>query len=588
MKTFFRSAAKAIALGFCQSAVAATITVTSPSDSGPGTLRAALASASPGDFIQFAVNGEIPLTSGELVIDKNITIDGPGANELTVSRATGASSFRIFHVTPAHTVTIQGLTITNGYANVGFVSGGGIYNDHSNVTVNKCIVTRNSAHSQGGFSGGGIGNNAGFSGSASLTVNDSIITDNNVEDGITFNIGGGIFNFALGGGTGTVTINNSTISNNRAIQGGGLYSDGTNNGHSNVTINNTTFSNNSAQQDGGAIFTAGDENGDASLIVTSSTFSGNSAGESSSDCNCNFAAAIENHGDAGANDGIVELANVIFQASPQQRNITNQGGVVVSHGYNLTNDAGVLNTSGGIGGLNAPTDQINTDPILDPAGPQNNGGPAPTVALLSGSPAINSGDPNTPARDQRYYLRDGLPDRGAFESAGTIAPLASASRKTHGAAGAFDVNLPLSGNAGIECRTGGNNGDHQVVLNFATPVTAAGASVTSGVGSVTSTSVNGSQVTLSLTGVANAQQIVVTVSDVNDGANLNDVNLPIHILLGDVNGNGGVSASDVSLAKSRLGQPLDVSNFRADVNVNGGINATDVSLVKSHIGTGVP
>ena len=154
------------------------------------------------------------------MIDKNITILGPNAQLLTVARAQGASNFRILHVTPGHTITIQGLTITNGYINFGFVSGGGIYNDHSNLTVNKCIITGNSAHSQGGFSGGGIGNNAGFSGSASLIINDSIITGNNVADGITFNIGGGIFNFALGGGTGIVTINNSTISNNRAVMGG--------------------------------------------------------------------------------------------------------------------------------------------------------------------------------------------------------------------------------------------------------------------------------------------------------------------------------------------------------------------------------
>ena len=123
---------------------------------------------------------------------------------------------------------------------------------------------------------------------------------------------------------------------------------------------------------------------------------------------------------------------------------------------------------------------------------------------------------------------------------------------------------------------------------FATPVTAVGASVTSGVGSVTSTTVNGSQVIASLTGVANAQQVTVTLSAVNDGANMNDVNLPMIILLGDVNGNGGVSASDLSLTKSLLGQPLSVSNFRADVNANGGITSTDVSLVKSRLGTGVP
>ncbi|HEU0208553.1 MAG TPA: choice-of-anchor Q domain-containing protein, partial [Candidatus Udaeobacter sp.] len=422
---------------------AATISVTSSADSGSGTLRQALADAQNGDTIAFALNlpATISLTSGELLIDKNITISGTGAQLLTVARAQGAPHFRIFHITPGRTVTIQGLTITNGYINFGFVSGGGIYNDHSNLTVNKCIITGNSAHSQGGFSGGGIGNNAGFSGNATLTINDSLITGNNIDDGVTFNIGGGIFNFALGGGTGTVMINNSTISNNRAVQGGALFTDGTNNGHSNVTINNCTFSNNSASFNGGAIVTAGDENGQASLIITNSTFSGNSVGQSSELCDCNRAAAIWNLGDSGLHS-IVELANVIFYTA-QQNNITNDGGTLISHGYNLTSNASVLNINGGAGSFDAPTDLLNTNPMLDPAGPQNNGGPTPTIALLPQSPAINSGDPHAVVRDQRYYLRNGSPDRGAFETAGTIAPLAAVSRKTHGTAGVFDVELPF-------------------------------------------------------------------------------------------------------------------------------------------------
>ena len=146
----------------CPCTFAAMIGVTSSGDSGPGTLRQALADANNGDTIAFNLNLPeiISLTSAELVIDKNITIIGPNAQLLTVARAQGASNFRIFHITPGHTITIQGLTITNGYINFGFVAGGGIYNDHSNLTVNKCIITGNSAHTQGGFSGGGIGNNA--------------------------------------------------------------------------------------------------------------------------------------------------------------------------------------------------------------------------------------------------------------------------------------------------------------------------------------------------------------------------------------------------------------------------------------------
>src|SRR5438128_12410435 len=66
------------------SAHAATITVINTNDSGPGSLRQALANANNGDTINFAVTGAITLTSGGLGITKNVTISGPGANQLAV------------------------------------------------------------------------------------------------------------------------------------------------------------------------------------------------------------------------------------------------------------------------------------------------------------------------------------------------------------------------------------------------------------------------------------------------------------------------------------------------------------------------
>src|SRR5881296_828902 len=78
------------------------------------------------------------------------------------------------------------------------------------------------------------------------------------------------------------------------------------------------------------------------------------------------------------------------------------------------------------------------------------------------------------------------------------APVAQSafSRKTHGGAGTFDVPLPLAGNVGVECRSGGATNDYQMIINFATSVTVESASVTLGTGSVSSFSVNGSQVTV--------------------------------------------------------------------------------------------
>src|SRR5436305_4164131 len=97
---------------------AATITVTNTNDSGPGSLRQAIFNASSGDTITFAPSvTTVTLTSGELVIDKNLTITGPGANRLTVQRSPpNGPPFRIFRISSSPvTVSISGITISQGY-----------------------------------------------------------------------------------------------------------------------------------------------------------------------------------------------------------------------------------------------------------------------------------------------------------------------------------------------------------------------------------------------------------------------------------------------------------------------------------------
>ena len=298
--------------------------------------------------------------------------------------------------------------------------------------MNNCVLTGNAVDHQ--VSGGGISNDAGFSGSASLTINNSIIAGNNLGASGTANFGGGIYNYGIHGSA-TLTVNNSTISGNQSFQGGGLFNDGEVTGSiAVVTINNSTFSGNYADQYAGGIMNEGNEGGQSTVIVTNSTFAGNSS------CNCNFfAGAIFNDGNTQPGGAMLEMSNTIFKGGlTNPRNIFNQGGVVISDGYNLTNDAGVLNTNGGIGGFNGPGDQINTDPMVGPL--QDNGGPTFTHALLPGSPAIDSGDPNftpPPFYDQRGpgfdRVRNGRIDVGSFEVQGptptptpTATPCASA------------------------------------------------------------------------------------------------------------------------------------------------------------------
>jgi hypothetical protein len=174
------------------------------------------------------------------------------------------------------------------------------------------------------------------------------------------------------------------------------------------------------------------------------------------------------------------------------------------------------------------------------------------------------------------------------------------SRKTHGAAGPFDIDLKAPA-PGIECRTGGGTGDHTIVVTFAGPTTVVGdgsvkAKVTSGAGQVGSGGIangnavttSGNTVTVSLTNVANAQRLAITLYGVNDSTLSGDVVVPLNTLLGDVNGNSSVTGTDVAQTKANSGLPVGASNFRSDVIVSGAINATDVAVVKSASGTVLP
>jgi hypothetical protein len=143
-----------------------TLTVTSIKDSGAGSLRAEIAAAHSGDTIVFSpkLDGKtITLTTGEMDLTKDLTIQGPGAGQLTISgnsanwysdysaiRNTYAS--RVFEVAQNATVTLSGLTISNGDGLAGYTlgqhpsdyEGGGIL-DHGTLTLGGCAISNNHA-----------------------------------------------------------------------------------------------------------------------------------------------------------------------------------------------------------------------------------------------------------------------------------------------------------------------------------------------------------------------------------------------------------------------------------------------------------
>ena len=447
-----------------------TTRVTNTNDSGPGSLRQALAAAHNGDTISFdsSLNGRnIGLTNDELVIDKNITINGPGPNLLGVYRSS-QTSFRIFHVLPGTSVTITGFTISGGLSDER--GGGGILNDHAVLVLDNCTV-QNSFSAR--FSAGGGIYNEVSAGNATLTVLNSTITANGA-----YLAGGGIYNDANGGAatltitnsilssnfatfselpfssggngggifnrSGTVTITNSSVSQNGAGtsdpipggNGGGIDSSGM------LTITNSTIENNRCAVTGGGIVSGG------TLTITNSTISGNGANGqhdgmpfghgggivgnvtfNNSTLSANYAnlstGGIEGSGtlmnstiSGNATGGIsatgtLEIGNTVLRAGTSGPNVSNHGGTIISHGYNVCSDDG-----GGF--LNGPGDEIKTDPLLGPL--QNNGGPTFTHALSPGSPAIDAGDPNftpPPYYDQRgpvfWRVRNGRIDSGSFE-----------------------------------------------------------------------------------------------------------------------------------------------------------------------------
>ena len=226
--------------------------------------------------------------------------------------------------------------------------------------------------------------------------------------------------------------------------------------------------------------------------------------------------------------------------------------------------------------------------------------PTGTLAITTAQPFNNvvihyDAPPPTGGDYGPIFMADNL----QVTPAGAPTVLSAVSRKNHGATGAFDVILPMTGTPGIECRTGGAAGDYQVVVAFGGAVTVNGtpqAQITLGIGDIGTggvsnggvVTVSGSTVTIPLTNLANAQTIELTLFGVTVGGTSGNVTVPMSILIGDINGNGAVNATDVAQTKSQSGQLLTATNFKSDVNATGNIDATDIAIVKLHVGTARP
>jgi hypothetical protein len=409
-------------IGAFSSARGAILIVGNTQDSGAGSLRDTIAAGASGDTIGFNIPTSDPgydpftgiftitLTSGEIVIQSDLTIANTSGAKIAIS---GNQVSRILHVMQG-TVSISDLSFVNGRVAGAYGAqtgiGGAILNQGS-LACTRCTFRDNSAVGGPGYSscyfgtgpggdaeGGAIANQATLSLVAcTLAGNTATGGDGGInlcfpqffpQDRGGKGTGGAICNE---GGTSGLTLTNCTITGNTArsgnasaatveARGGGVANfGGLTVVHSTVANNMTAGGNNGSASSGGGLYCAADsmaELGDTILA-------GNVA--------------------VGGNPGGVVTGPDV-------------AGAVSSQGHNL------LGRSDGCTGFTSDdlqggtTDDTRLDPMLGPLG--NNGGPTETLPLLPGSPAIDSGDTAARIRDQRNFVRSGLPDIGAFEYQG--------------------------------------------------------------------------------------------------------------------------------------------------------------------------
>jgi len=312
---------------------------------------------------------DISTGTGTKTIATDTTIDGGSGSLITIS---GGDSVGVFSVNQSVNFTVQNLTIANGN---GFY-GGGIYNYNGTLTVTNSTFLHNMADQGGAIANGGP-----------MTVTNSTFSNNSASA-----YGGAISNGDIAYGS-TQTVTNSTFSGNSTYYGGG----GIASYNATLTVTNSTFSGNSTNSEGSGIDNGG------TLTVINSTFSGNSASS-------NGGGGIANNISYG---GTITVTNSILANRTLGGNCA---GTVTDGGHNVADDG-----SCGFSGTA-------TNPLLDPIGLADHGGPTQTIALCGGagvpsvgctaaSPAINAGDETVCSAttgtapvdnlDQRAYVRPG-------------------------------------------------------------------------------------------------------------------------------------------------------------------------------------
>ena len=167
--------------------------------------------------------------------------------------------------------------------------------------------------------------------------------------------------------------------------------------------------------------------------------------------------------------------------------------------------------------------------------------------------------------------------------------LSAVSRMTHGPAGDFDIELPLKGGSGVECRS--TKDGLTIVMTFSQPLAnTAKVTVTGGKATAGKPSFSTNVMTVKLTGVANASAVTLTTSGVANaaGEKAKSQTVTLRTLFGDINSDGRLTAADVNLVKAAANsrKPVTKANFRNDIDLDGRLNLNDANRGRTAVTAG--
>lgn len=340
---------------------------------GQCTLRAAIqeANARGGEQIIVLPPGRYPLTipgrdeddaaTGDLDIRTDLRLIAADPARTIVD---GGGLDRVFDIIGAYTVTLSGFTLHNGDAGN---SRGGALRNAGTLTLSSALLSGNSAMTGGGFANTGTAtleyvtlhdNEAGYAGGGLDSTGVLTLTHSSMLSNTSAVLGGGL---SVAGGT--TRALDSTFSDNAALDGGGVSA-----GDGVLALVNSTLSGNHATHSGGGLAAINEL-----VALYNVTLVANTAGNSGGGAFVPPAASLTGR------DSIL-AGNTDAGAAPDC------WGTFISQGYNL-----VQNTTGCTVAGDPTGNQLGVDPLLGPL--QNNGGPTLTHNLLTGSPAIDAGDP---------------------------------------------------------------------------------------------------------------------------------------------------------------------------------------------------